>query len=114
MLRNETNINNPLIKFSSNNAFTIKNLNDLPLDDIPKEDRERIMKSWLPPKSLSLNPQRLSYDSTVRDLAVLSLKRKVMRRRKLYEVRLFFEVVATMLTGTREWSSKTCSTLQTL
>ncbi len=87
MLENETNLSNPLMKSSSNNAFTIKNLNDLPLDDIPKEYRERIMKSWLPPKGNSLQSQGLSFESTVLDPAVLSLKRKIMRRPKLYEVR---------------------------
>lgn len=88
MLDNETNINNPLMKVSGNNQFAISCLNNMVLDDIPKEDRSRIVSSWLPPKEESEpeNAKELSYASTVLDRGVLALKRKIMRRPKLYEV----------------------------
>lgn len=88
MLNNEINTSNPLLRPSGNNQFAISCLNNLMLDDIPKEDRGRILSSWLPLKEHfdGDTSAELSNASTVLDLGVLALKRKVMRRPKLYEV----------------------------
>ncbi|KAL2068761.1 hypothetical protein VTL71DRAFT_15099 [Oculimacula yallundae] len=85
MLNHETNISNPLIKSASNNAFAIRSLNDLTVDEIPKEFRGQIMSSWLATDKAADKIDGSSYSSTVFDKGVLFLKRKIMRRPKLYE-----------------------------
>ncbi len=63
-----------------NDAFAIRSLLDLTVQETPKELRGRIMSSWLPRAEgpESGNPQELSYGSTVLDETVLALKRKIM------------------------------------
>jgi nucleolar pre-ribosomal-associated protein 2 len=87
MLQNQTNINNPIIKSSSTNAFAVKSLLQLPVSIVLKKTRDRIFKGWLPTgKSATDAGQGLSYKSTALDPAVLSLKIKFMERPMLYEV----------------------------
>lgn len=73
MLQSTTNSDNPLINTDTNNAFAIHCLHMLRLEDIPKSDKERIMKSWTIP------------ESTVLDLPVLALKLKIMCHPTIYE-----------------------------
>jgi nucleolar pre-ribosomal-associated protein 2 len=87
MLQNQTNINNPLVKSASTNAFAVHSLLKLPASVIFKKSRERIFRSWLPTGDTALDEvQGLSYKSTALDPAVLSLKIKFMQRPVLYEV----------------------------
>lgn len=88
-MNHETTLKNPLINSPGNDAFAIRSLLDLTVEETPKEFRGLIMSSWLPPEGItqSGNPQRLSYGSTVLDEMVLAQKRKIMRQPKLYEVR---------------------------
>jgi nucleolar pre-ribosomal-associated protein 2 len=52
-----------------------------------KKTRERILRGWLPTgDSAKSDSEGLSYNSTVLDPAVLSLKIKFMQRPVLYEV----------------------------
>ncbi|KAK0110723.1 hypothetical protein ONS96_002322 [Cadophora gregata f. sp. sojae] len=85
VLNHESNLSNPLLKFQDNNAFAIRSLNDLTVDEIPKDFRGRIMSSWLPADEGEETGKGFSYGSTVLDNGVLFLKRKIMYRPKLYE-----------------------------
>ncbi|KAG4431343.1 hypothetical protein IFR05_013175 [Cadophora sp. M221] len=93
ILNHSTNLSNPLIKTPGNNAFAIRSLNDLTVDEIPKEFRNRIMSSWLPTDKAAESESGLSFGSTVLDSGVLFLKRKIMRRPKLYEGMKFQEFI---------------------
>ncbi|PVH78171.1 hypothetical protein DL98DRAFT_590499 [Cadophora sp. DSE1049] len=93
ILDHESNLSNPLIKSPGNNAFAIRSLNDLTIDEIPKEFRVRIMSSWLPSDEGAGSGKGHSYGSTVLDNGVLFLKRKIMRRPKLYEGMKFQEFI---------------------
>lgn len=85
MLNSQTHVDNPLVKTSTNNAFSIKSLMNVPLDRFSKVERERIIKSWLPDPS-SERLKDLTYESTVLDKGVLSLKIRIMKRPTFYEV----------------------------
>lgn len=87
MLKHETNLSNPLVKNPENNGFAIRSLNDLTVDEIPKEHRGQIMACWLPKDKAAGTIDDSSHGSTALDNGVLFLKRKIMRRPKLYEVR---------------------------
>ncbi|KAH7409155.1 Urb2/Npa2 family-domain-containing protein [Cadophora sp. MPI-SDFR-AT-0126] len=93
LLDSESNLSNPLIKSPVNNAFAIRSVNDLTIDEIPKEYRGKIMSSWLPANEGAQSSNGHSYGSTVLDNGVLFLKRKVMRRPKLYEGMKFQEFI---------------------
>ncbi|KAH7336464.1 Urb2/Npa2 family-domain-containing protein [Rhexocercosporidium sp. MPI-PUGE-AT-0058] len=93
ILSHETNLTNPFLKTPGNNAFAIRSLNDLTVDEIPKEYRGRIMSSWLPTDKAAESKDGLSYGSTVLNNGVLFLKRKIMRRPKLYEGMKFQELI---------------------
>jgi nucleolar pre-ribosomal-associated protein 2 len=87
MLQNQTNINNPIIKLASTNAFAVKSLLQLPVSIVLKKTRDKIFKSWLPTgNSATDDVQGLSYRSTALDPAILSLKVKFMGLPMLYEV----------------------------
>lgn len=87
MLQNQSNINSPIIKSTSTNAFAVKSLLQLPVPLILKKNRERIFKSWLPTgDAASDDAQGLSYKTTALDPSVLSLKIKFMERPVLYDV----------------------------
>ena len=77
---------NPLLSQPGINAFAIRSLNDLTVDEIPKEYRGQIMSSWLPTDKATESSDGVSSGPTVLDGGVLFLKRKIMRRPKLYEV----------------------------
>jgi nucleolar pre-ribosomal-associated protein 2 len=81
MLQNQTNVNNPIIKSASTNAFAVKSLLQLPVSIVVKKQSERILGSWLPTGDTVVDEaQGLSYKSTALDPAVLSLKIKFMQR----------------------------------
>ncbi|KAE8452486.1 hypothetical protein EG329_000388 [Mollisiaceae sp. DMI_Dod_QoI] len=81
MLQSTMNLNNPLIRTDTNNAFATHCLHVLRLEDISKPDKERIMKNWLTP------------ESTVLDLPVLALKLKIMRHPAIYEGMKFKDLI---------------------
>lgn len=94
ILQNQTNIDVPLVKKASTNAFTVHCLLQIPLSVVFKKTRERIFRSWLPTGDAAIDDaQGLSYQSTALDPAVLSLKIKFMQRPVLYEVSKTLQVL---------------------
>jgi nucleolar pre-ribosomal-associated protein 2 len=94
MLQNQTNIDVPLVKKASTNAFTVHCLLRIPLSVVFKKTRERIFRSWLPTGDTAIDDaQGLSYKSTALDPAVLSLQIRFMQRPVLYEVSKTLQVL---------------------
>lgn len=91
MLCCQSNNDSPLTKSQTNNSFAVRSLLQLPLDRFSRPDRERVMLSWLP-NSASKDKDKLTYESTVLDAGVLSLKIKIMQRPTFYEVSDIFSV----------------------
>jgi nucleolar pre-ribosomal-associated protein 2 len=89
MLISQTNMENPLIKSPSNNSFTVKSFLKMPLERFSRVDRERILKSWLP-DSDDKKFKDMTYESTVLNEDVLSLKVKILKRPTFYEVSTYF------------------------
>ncbi|KAG9242736.1 Urb2/Npa2 family-domain-containing protein [Calycina marina] len=90
-LLSQTNSKNPLMQSHTNNKLAVQSLLTLPLDDIPRRHRERIMKAWLPDKS---DGAGISFEPTALDAQVLALKVKIMHRPTLHESINFKELVS--------------------
>ncbi|KAG9239698.1 Urb2/Npa2 family-domain-containing protein [Amylocarpus encephaloides] len=84
--KEESNLENPLIKKNSLNDFAIQSLHQLPLDTIPKWERAHLMAKW--------RPQTLGGFATEINPAVLSLKIKMMHRPTFYESMKFEDLSA--------------------
>lgn len=85
MLCCQSNLDNPVVRSPGINILAIKSLLRIPLERFSKKNRERIMKSWLP-DSDNGQKNESTYQFSLLDHGLLSLKIKVMKRPTFYEV----------------------------
>ncbi|POS86524.1 hypothetical protein EPUL_002831 [Erysiphe pulchra] len=88
-----------------NNQFAIMIFNQMPLDVISKNDRERIMLTWLYPVNKEKSSlEKYDFSCTILDPAILALKRRILKNHpNLYEG-LDFEYIVNLvdvLSGTK-------------
>ncbi|CZT47560.1 uncharacterized protein RSE6_08135 [Rhynchosporium secalis] len=117
ILSHKTNLSNPLIKSTGINAFAVRSLNDLTVDEIPKEFRGQILSSWSIADQAADLDNLPSLESGVLNNSVLFLKRKILCRPKLYEsmrFRDFFDLADNLAEARRPKISDNLASLKDL